>query len=455
MAAEPPLRVGIKEAPPYLMIRPDGGVEGIAVEMLQEAARRQRIGISWVVISVTVDEAFQKGLIDLYADAGITGDRSGWLHLTEPWHVNRYGLVSLKPLNLDAASGEQPRNLAVRRLSKVTEKLQAKFPSVHLQSYPSKDLALNALCRGAADAALLEFAYMNNTLLRRPEGCERAQFYVVPLEDLSVDMGIVSTPKAAKAADRLRAGFNHLAAEGFMAKRLEHWSPFYSADARSEFALRSAEQRRRVLAWGGSIAGGLLLIMGWLVWRLLQAADRQRCLNAMLRSKEERWALAIEPTHDGIFDANLITGEVYYSARWKEIIGFSPGELRTAGEVWESRVHPEDKANLLHNLNEHYARRRDTYEAEYRFQHRDGSWLWILARGKAVWDDQGRPIRLVGSHSDITRRKHAEAALKASEARFSAFMDNNPAIAFIKDEDGRMIYTNKMVDRQWKQPEGA
>jgi two-component system sensor histidine kinase/response regulator len=455
LLAEPPLRVGVKEAPPYMMIRSGGGVEGIAVDMLQEAARRQQINLSWVVISLTVDEAFQKGLIDLYADGGITDDRTRWLHPTEPWHVNRYGLVSLEPANLDAESGEPPRNLAVRRLSKVTEKLQARFPKAHLQSYPSKDLALNALCRGAADAALLEFAYMNNALLRRPEGCETAEFYVAPLEDLSVDMGILSTPKAAKAADRLRAEFNRLAAEGFMAKRLEHWSPFYLADARSEFALRSAEQKRRVLVWGGAVAGLLILIMGWLVWRLLLAAARQRCLNEALRSKEERWALAVEPTHDGIFDANLITGEAYYSARWKEIIGFSPGELPLTSEAWEARIHPDDKTNLLQILNDHFEHRRDTYEAEYRFLHRDGNWLWILARGQAVWNEQGRAVRLVGSHSDITRRKHAEAALKASEARFSAFMDNNPAIAFIKDEDGRMVYTNKMVDRQWKQPEGA
>ena len=425
--------------------------------MLNEAARRRHLAVSWVPLAATTspDEAFQQNRIDVYADGGATQERKRWLHVTEPWRTSRYGLVSLVQSHQDGESAWQPRTLAVRQFSTVTVKLQAHFPKAILGSYPSKDLALAALCRGSADGALLELGYVNNALLRRPAGCDTARFYMVPMDDLSMDMAILSTAKAAKSADRLRAEYNRLAAEGFMARRVDHWAPFFTADARSEFALKSAQQRRRIFAWGVAAASCLALIMGWLVWRLLRAAASQRGLNETLRSKEERWALAAKPTHDGIFDANLVTGEVYYSARWDEIIGYAPGELPMTAETWADRVHPDDKERLDRLLDDHFHRRIDSYEAGYRFRHRAGHWLWILARGQATWDSRGQAIRLVGSHSDITARKHAEAALKASEARFSAFMDNNPAIAFIKDEDGRMVYTNKMVDRQWNQAPGA
>jgi PAS domain S-box-containing protein len=86
---------------------------------------------------------------------------------------------------------------------------------------------------------------------------------------------------------------------------------------------------------------------------------------------------------------------------------------------------------------------------EYRLLHRDGSWRWILARTQAVWDDNGNAVRLVGSHLDITDRKESAAQLKAVQARFAAFMDNNPSIDYIKDADGRLIYTNKTFEKTW------
>ncbi|MBS1858396.1 MAG: response regulator, partial [Acidobacteria bacterium] len=82
------------------------------------------------------------------------------------------------------------------------------------------------------------------------------------------------------------------------------------------------------------------------------------------------------------------------------------------------------------------------YSIEYRMRHRDGSWRWVLARGQAVWDEKGQPLRHVGSHSDITERKQAEEALRRSEQRFDAFMTHSPVAASIKDASGRTLWVN-------------
>jgi len=166
------------------------------------------------------------------------------------------------------------------------------------------------------------------------------------------------------------------------------------------------------------------------------------------RSDEiERNALVLEANQDGIFDADLLTGQNYYSPEWLAQIGYLPGELPGTPETWWDRVHSDDKERVASQLDDYLNRRTPTYRLDYRIRHRDGHWCWLHVRGKATWDENGKAIRLVGSHSDITDRKQAEAELIASEMRLRMFLDNNPALTFIKDEDGRMVYTNASMQK--------
>src|SRR5580698_8345300 len=135
------------------------------------------------------------------------------------------------------------------------------------------------------------------------------------------------------------------------------------------------------------------------------------------RSEDERNALVIEANEEGVFDADLLTGHTYYSPEWMEQIGYDPGELPGTPETWLERVHPEDRPRAEKALNDYLTRRTPSYRMEHRMRHRDGQWRWLDARAKAVWNEDGEAIRLVGSHKDITDRKRAEGELKASETR--------------------------------------
>ena len=129
------------------------------------------------------------------------------------------------------------------------------------------------------------------------------------------------------------------------------------------------------------------------------------------RRNEERWQLALQGTSDGIWDWDARTGQVFFSARWKEMLGFEDHELPNCLETWEQLVHPDDLSGARAAVRRHLRRLTPGYEAEYRVRCRDGHYKWILARGKAVWDAAGNPTRMVGAHSDITERKKAEEQL--------------------------------------------
>jgi len=131
-----------------------------------------------------------------------------------------------------------------------------------------------------------------------------------------------------------------------------------------------------------------------------------------LRLSRERYALAARGANDGLWDWDLIKNEIYYSPRWKEMLGYQEGEISPNPEEWFSRIHPEDLGNVKMAIDTHLDGTRLHFECEYRLAHKNGSYLWMLTRGLAVRDEANKPTRLAGSQTEITKRKIAEDQLK-------------------------------------------
>jgi PAS domain S-box-containing protein len=145
--------------------------------------------------------------------------------------------------------------------------------------------------------------------------------------------------------------------------------------------------------------------------------QQRRLVEEQLRESENRFRLALDAASNGVWDRNLITGEVYYGANWQHTLGYEEGS-ETRGELtFENLVHPEDLEKVLAEREAHIAGKTTRYEVEYRIRNKAGGWQWMLSRGKAIARDEvGKAQRIIGTLTDITRLKEVEAELKAIQS---------------------------------------
>jgi len=141
-----------------------------------------------------------------------------------------------------------------------------------------------------------------------------------------------------------------------------------------------------------------------------EITERQRVEDA-LRESEERYALAVRAANDGLWDWNLKKSQIYYSPRWKQMLGYTDQEISDNPNEWFNRVHPDDIGQLKTNIAAHIKGLSAHFECEYRIQHSNGSYRWMLSRGMAVIGSDKTALRLAGSQTDVTLRKQAEIKL--------------------------------------------
>jgi PAS domain S-box-containing protein len=137
---------------------------------------------------------------------------------------------------------------------------------------------------------------------------------------------------------------------------------------------------------------------------------------AALQRKNDQLELVMRGSNEGIWDWDVRSNTVYFSPRWKSMLGYSESEIQDGFDAWIGLMHPADVARVQEVLREYLSGASPTYQVEHRLRHKDGSYRWILARGLALRDESGKPYRVVGSHSDITERVEAqEAVIRANQ----------------------------------------
>ncbi|MDK2776320.1 MAG: PAS domain-containing protein [Pseudomonadota bacterium] len=153
--------------------------------------------------------------------------------------------------------------------------------------------------------------------------------------------------------------------------------------------------------------------------------DRVRAQLAV-RDRTERLEMVIESTAVGVWDWHIPSGRTIFNERWADIIGYTLDELSpTSIDTWTRFVHPDDLKRSEKRLHAHWNGSKPRYECESRMRHKNGQWIWVMDTGRVVeWDDDGNPVRMIGTHLDITERKEAEARLEENNRRMQLAADS-------------------------------
>lgn len=169
---------------------------------------------------------------------------------------------------------------------------------------------------------------------------------------------------------------------------------------------------------------------------------REVVAQEQLRANEERWNLALQGTGDGVWDWDLVKGQMFLSKRSEELLGY----YAKHNEPRWSLVHPEDIARVKEAMDRHFRAETPDFNCEFRARRQDGSYLWILSRGRALTRDaSGKPLRIVGTHKDITERRRAHEVLEHSEGLLREFITHSPAAIAMLDREVRYL----QVSRRW------
>lgn len=184
----------------------------------------------------------------------------------------------------------------------------------------------------------------------------------------------------------------------------------------AENFVKTIDGKQRLIAWYNTLTYD---DTGHITGLLSSGTDitETKAMQEEIQSQKERFELAIEGTNDGLWDWNLLTNKAYHSRRFETMLGYDGNELSDTVEAWSGLIHPEDQAAAFTAVEEYLASGGTTsYENTFRMKTKDGQWRWITGRGKATFDENGQPTRLVGFNTDVTndieRRKELEFASK-------------------------------------------
>ncbi len=419
-------RIGWAENPPYQVRGSDGRPTGIAVEAVREAARLRGIQLEWVEESPDSEAALRSKRVDLWPLMIITPERRKVIYISEPYFEPAFSYV------VSAASRfKQPRDLSDARISFVNlpinqRLLKSDYPAAQLVPREGRLQPLYDVCQGNADAALMdEFAAVAAILSESP--CAKRGLRFIPTMHEKPLAGIGSTFESRAAADALREEISLMVTEGKLAGILAEGTYYSGQVPQAMEGLLQARKREARLTVGIAGISLLFLFTGWQAIRIRRERNKATRAEGALHESEERLRLALAAANQGLYDLNLQTGTAVVSPEYLRIIGYEPDEVMPTADWWREQLHPEDREATSRTLEECARAERSEYRLEFRMRAKNGQWKWLLSLGKVVGqDEQGRPLRLLGTHTDITQRREAHEQLENARVLLEAVLYQSP-----------------------------
>jgi PAS domain S-box-containing protein len=460
--------MGFQQSPPRQFVDSQGRPYGSVIDLLREAARRAGVRLDWIQVPAGPDRALSDGIVDLWPIVNQLPERKRF-HFSEPYAQATYWLVT------ERQNDVRDTNAVAGRVVGITEGLartmaQKHLPQPRLQAFESVPALIASVCDGTVFAAVIPESPTHASVFRKPEDCE---LRMSPIPGARLWAGIASSPKhpdAARVADLLRHEIGLMVQDGTFSTISVKWFGYPTNEAAMVEAITSAHREAdRRTAWlaVASCAAILLLGMAARLWRdkqllahqdlleqkvaertteLALAKDKAETACVLLEQSRARFTLALDGASEALWDCDIAKRQTYYSERWSEMLGFSPEEIGDSPEIWDRLVHPDDYSMVCQALQNHLAGLTESYQAEYRMRTKDGGWRWIQARGKVVERaGDGSPIRVAGTHLDVTERKQAEQALARQHYILDNLIESVPDHIYFKDRASQFIQVNRAM----------
>jgi PAS domain S-box-containing protein len=405
-----PLRIGFEHNPP-VQIRTDSGFTGLAVETVNEAAKRAGVRLQWVETGTSSDAAFQKGLVDLWPLMADLPDRRKRVYITRPWLHSSHAL--LLRAGLAYPDPGFTGRIALFKMPVHVRLLREHFPDARLVEFPDVKEVVSEVCRGAVDAGFLEGRVALTALREKPPECASAALRVQILRDLTLQHGLASTFEAAGAAEAIRGEIGNMFRDGTLALTIAKYSYYGLDDTWATYDLMEASERARWMAWG---IGALVIVLTATFWRAGSLRQRKRA-EAALRESEQRFRATFFQAAVGIAQTSPDSKWLLLNDRFCEMLGYTQAELR--GKTFLDFTHPDDREASLTAVRRALAGEISSWSTEKRYVRKDGTIVWARLWASLVRDQDNRPQYFISVVEDITDRMEAERALRDSEQRLA------------------------------------
>ena len=424
------VRAGVDQSPPYGIVNQDGSVRGMAVDVLNEAARRRGIRLVWKPLDgLPPEDALSRGVVDLLPLAGATPGRKSPFFLSTPWIEDKYVLASLSDRPLRSPANAAGQVIAHADLKFTALLARQYFPRSRFAVGNLRSQALQALCRGAAAGVLIESHVLTALLLSRPAGCETASLQVSGLPGATRPLSIAAVPQARGAAKALRDEITVMSGDGSLAGILDRWSPFSSQGTRSMIARQEADARSRMFVLCLIL---ILLFSSVLAWAALRARGLRKSAEraeAGRREMQRRFSAFMDHSPAAAFMKDAAGRLLYVNRAWSQMLGRKPEDCygRTDFELWPRetalRLRATDQALLAGEGPRQSVESVPVSTTESRE---------LLVVRFPFSNERGE--RFVGGTAiDITEREATIRELAASESRHRELFEQNPLPAWVYD----------------------
>jgi PAS domain S-box-containing protein len=426
--------VGLGQAPPLAFWDAEQKPAGFAVDVLNEAARRERIELVWkpVVSAERVEQGLDDGAYDLLAAGVDTPRRRTRFYVSEPWWSWEVAMLKLHEAPVTrGARIALPTPVFLDLVERYFPGAAASVPNVPRIGARA---AAEEVCTGRAEAALMTDNDLHQLLLDRPERCRN-----IPLQPLDtsvvMELAIVARRPAEDAARRLRARIDEMALDGTLT-RLAGRHPVPALGAiRLADRLRSRYDRRTILVIGSASAALLSMAAFFLM--------RQSRSKRELWQARERYRAFFEQPAMGTAEVDPVTLRfLNVNDLLCRMLGYPREELLT--KSFAEITHPDDRpANV--ELYEKFVRHEiETYTLEKRYLRKNGEAIWTRVHAAPVHDNRtGALLYTIGFIQDISERKEMERQLEESEQRFRYALTNAPFPAVVHAEDGEILQSSR------------